>query len=89
MRKAITLQYSGTSNATLLYGPEIPYSTQRTNVKAAVQAIVSNSGSGVESFWEIWVKDLTVKNYHAKYGTNVAAPTWSDRSGNKIHNQLG
>jgi len=89
MRKAITLQYVGTSNASLLYGPETPYSTQRTNVKTAVKNIVNNSGSGIETYWEIWIDAGLVKNYHARYGGGtVASPTWSDKNPT-APNQLG
>jgi hypothetical protein len=88
MRRSITLHYVGGANAVLLYGPETAYGTQKSGVKNLVTSIVNNSGSGVEHVFEIWVDNMLVKHYHAKFrgqqltgNWNTANPTIKDPVG--------
>jgi hypothetical protein len=67
MRKAITIKYIESADGTMLYGPGVELDVQKSNVKAAVQAIVSGSGSGALTRFEIWEDSFIIQKYYAKY----------------------
>ena len=70
-RKAITVQFTGTSNVpTIIYTDAVDYKTQLINAKALINSIASGSGGTQVVSVEVW-ENVSTKKYIVNPGSGV------------------